>query len=117
LTNNNDGDIFIRPGRDWGFRSYYTTVTLIDAQQWYRMVFSVKMGESARYYLNGVLIDTKSSAADLGIDSDRASWPLDHVLLFGDESGEDNVFDVAEVAIWNKALTAGEIKSLGGAGN
>jgi hypothetical protein len=115
LTNNTDGDIFIRPAKDWGFRGNYTSVTLINAGQWYRMVFSVKLGESAKYYLNGVSIDTRTS--NLGTDVEVAAWPLEHILFFADNDGEDNVFDVGATAIWDRPLTAAEVTLLGGAGN
>jgi hypothetical protein len=117
LTNSNDGDLFIRTSGSWGFRGNYTELVLHKPQQWYRMLFSVRLGGPTGYYLDGVLIDTKVDALYLGIDSERVSWPLEYVLLFCDESGDENVFDIAEVAIWNRALTADEVKSLGGAGN
>jgi len=111
-TNDNDGDIFLRPSRDWGFRSEYTTNVLFEAGKWHRMVFTVKLGETVKYYLDGVLVDTRMSG-NFGIDSERASLPLEYVMLFADNDGDDNEFDLAETAIWDRALTEDEAKSLG----
>ncbi|MDR2140104.1 MAG: Ig-like domain-containing protein [Tannerella sp.] len=108
LSLGSDGDFFIRPGADWGIRGNYTDKTRFEANKWFRMVVTVKGGK-AKYYLNGKLIDEKEP----GVDS-HASWLPEGVLLFADEDGEDNEFDIASVAIWDKALGDGDIATLGG---
>jgi hypothetical protein len=103
-----DGDFFLRPGADWGIRGNYTDKTRLEAGKWYRMFVTVEDGK-AKYYLNGRLIDEKDPGA-----GSHASWLPEGVLLFADEDGEDNEFDVATVAIWDKALSEGDITNLGG---
>jgi hypothetical protein len=49
------------------------------------------------------------------VDDSRSS--LDSVLyFFGDNDGDDNEIDVAEVAIWDYALSEAEVAALGGVG-
>jgi hypothetical protein len=108
LNMGSDGDGFIRPGADWGIRGNYTDKTRFEANKWFRMVITVKAGK-ARYYLNGRFIDEKTPGAD-----GHASWLPEGVLLFADEDGEDNEFDIAGIAIWNNALGDGDVATLGG---
>jgi hypothetical protein len=107
LEMTSDGDGFIRPGADWGIRGNYTENVRFEAEKWYRMVITVASG-IASYYLNGVLVDTKYPSVD-----GHASWLPEAVFLFADNDGEDNEFDIATVAIWDKALNDGEVKLLG----
>jgi hypothetical protein len=108
LDMSSDGDGFIRPGADWGIRGNYTEKTPFEANKWLRMVITVKAGK-ARYYLNGTFIEEKEPGAD-----GHASWLPAGVLLFADEDGEDNEFDIAAVAIWDKALSDDNVATLGG---
>jgi hypothetical protein len=108
LNMTSDSDGFIRPGADWGIRGNYTENTRFEAGKWFRMIITVQDG-TAKYYLNGKLVDEKSPGAD-----GHASWLPEAVLLFADEDGEDNEFDIATVAIWDKALTDGDVTTLGG---
>ena len=109
LNMGSDGDFFFRPsGNDWGIRANYTDKSPYEANKWYRLVVTVKGGK-AKYYLNGKLIDEKEPGAD-----GHASWLREGVLLFADEDGEDNEFDIASVAIWDKALSDDDVTTLGG---
>jgi hypothetical protein len=108
LDMGSDGDGFIRPGADWGIRGNYTDKTRFEANKWYRMIITVKEGK-AKYYLNGKLVDEKEPGTD-----GHASWLPQGVLLFADEDGEDNEFDIAAVAIWDKTLGDADVTTLGG---
>lgn len=103
-----DGDGFIRPGADWGIRGNYTSKTPFEANKWFRMVITVDDGK-AKYYLNGKLIDEKEPGAD-----GHASLLPEGFLLFADEDGEDNEFDIASVGLWDKALSGDDVAGLGG---
>jgi hypothetical protein len=108
LDMSSDGDGFIRPGADWGIRGNYTDKTPFEANKWLRMVITVKAGK-ARYYLNGRFIEEKEPGAD-----GHTSWLPAGVLLFADEDGENNEFDIASIAVWDKALSDDNVSTLGG---
>lgn len=107
--NSTDGDCFLR---DTGFLGVAATgygSYEIKANEWYRLVVSVKNGVSYKYYLDGQLYHNGT------IQTVDGRFSLDKVLLiFADEDGEDNEIDCAELAIWDKALTGGQAKLLGG---
>ncbi|MDR1938289.1 MAG: Ig-like domain-containing protein [Tannerellaceae bacterium] len=109
LGMSSDSDGFIRPGADWGVRGSYTENTLFEANKWYQMVITLNNNGQLNYYLNGSLVDTK----EMPLNS-HAAWLTEAVLLFADEDGEDNEFDIATVAIWDRELTADEVSFLKG---
>jgi hypothetical protein len=81
--------------------------------EWYRLVISVHLGQSLKFYLNGELIFAGYNTEQDG----RLSWSKEGLLLFADDSGNDSDIDVSEVAIFNRALSDEEVFSLGSAGN
>ncbi|MBI1939727.1 MAG: T9SS type A sorting domain-containing protein [Ignavibacteriales bacterium] len=111
-ANSNDGDCFINPSEMIGVAATGYGSFSISPNEWYRLVVSVKNGVFYKYYLDGqLLLDGTVQAVD-------ERFALDDILLvFADEDGEDNEIDCAELAIWNQALTSGQIKSLGGYGH
>jgi hypothetical protein len=92
----------------------------IEDNIWYRVVITAKLGEGGFYnnYLNGELLVTNGGP---GIDDGRHSLDPSGVLFFsdalpeegGDGSLDDNDMYVAEIAIWDRALTAAEIAMIG----
>jgi hypothetical protein len=111
LTNNNDVDIFMRPNMTQiGIVGYYADLDQpVQGDKWYRLIISAKFGEGGYfiYYLNGKQIYKRQGPNFLesltALDSER-TWNKAGVLLFADEDGEDEVIDVAEVAIWDVAM-------------
>ncbi len=111
-ANTNDGDCFINPSGYIGVQSTGYSTRTVKANEWYRLVISVKNGSQYNYYLEGQLI---TNGFFQNIDG---RFALDTILLlFADDDGEDGEIDCAEIAIWNKALTTNEVKSLGGYGH
>jgi hypothetical protein len=98
LANGNDGDCFINKSAAIGSGSNYSTNDVVTAEKWYRLIISRNGEESLNYYLNGTQI--------FGGKTSDSRWTLqDAFLLCADEDGEDNEMDVAEVALWDVALT------------
>ena len=119
MTNSNDVDIFLRANMyQLGIGNVYCDLSAnpIQANVWYRLVICAKLGESLRYYLNGVEVFNHDGTGDAGIDSRLALDPTG-VLLFADEDGEDEEIHVAAAAMWNKALSAAEAAALGTVGS
>jgi hypothetical protein len=109
-----NADFFIR-GNDThaigGGVFSYSSSNPIEANRWYRLVVSVKVGETVKYYLDGVLLYTSTNVST--VDTFRASLRTDAVLFFHDDSGEDSELDVAEMAIWSETLDATRVGLLG----
>ncbi|MDR3262623.1 MAG: Ig-like domain-containing protein [Tannerella sp.] len=113
-ANSDDVDLFLRPnGYEFGIVGSYTNLNdagygPIVADKWYRMVLVVQLGGTTKYFLNGVNVGEKQLPIDNRIRMEKTN-----VLLFADEDGEDEIIDVAAVAIWDKALSDGQIRRLG----
>jgi hypothetical protein len=113
LSNNKDADIFVKQNGAVGLNANgggYSPAGSVSANTWYRYVLVVKAGQPWKEYLNGTLIYTASG--NTAVDS-RWSMETGGALLFADESNEDGDFNVAEIAVWNKALTPAQIANLG----
>lgn len=107
--NATDGDCFINDSGLIGVRATNYSTYIVNTNEWYRLVVSVRNGVFYKYYLDGQLIN------DGIVQEVDGRFSLDKVLLiFADEDGEDNEIDCAELAIWDKALTGGQVKVLGG---
>lgn len=110
LTNTGDAEIFVRSTNPAtigvGATGYNGNVT---AGEWHRLYLSFKPGD-VNFYLNGVQI-TNSTTSD-----SRFRLDLNGVILCGGPWGkkDDNEFDIAEISIWNGALTSNDIKELEG---
>lgn len=113
-TNGNDGEIFIHPdgdiGRNGGFGGYSSNIT--SANNWYRMVISIKNGETRAVYVNGELWKQGSAGS---LDDDYALTT--QLLIAADNDGEDAALKISTLAIWSEALTAENIVQLSNAGD
>jgi len=112
-TNANDGECFIRPntssepGRIGTATTGYTEDSIFP-NQWYRLVISVNLNHFYRYYLNGTLIldgDTQY------VDDRFALTP--RILFFADNNQEDDVIDIASVAIFDTCLSSSDVAKIG----
>lgn len=110
--NSTDGDCFINSSGNLGVRATgYTDYSLV-ANQWYRIIISVKNGQFYKYYIDGKL------ALEGAIQPIDGRFSLDNnFLIFADEDGEDNIIDCAELSIWDVALSASQIFEIGGYGH
>jgi len=111
-TNSNDGESFINPSGHIGVGATGYAGPVVGPGIWYRLVISVDNGSHYRYYINGDLLREGNPQR---IDARFAL--TDKILLFADENNEDNAISVSRVAIWERALSAAEVKALGYAGN
>ncbi len=116
-ANNDDGEVFIDPSGKIGVSATgYSSVTIVP-YKWYRLVISADLGSSFNYYLDGQLILAGSSQA---ADGRFALNPLsgnNSFLLFADDNGEDNEIFISSAAIFDRALTAIQVDSIGGYDN
>ncbi|HPB26057.1 MAG TPA: T9SS type A sorting domain-containing protein [Bacteroidales bacterium] len=108
-SNSNDGDVFFNPNSQLGISATGYTGFSIKANDWYRVVVTVDLGSSLRFYIDGKLVLNGVSQA---VDGTYSLDPT--VLFFADENGEDNMIYVAQVALFNTTLTAAEVRGLGG---
>lgn len=106
-----DGDYFKNTSGMLGTWALNYPTTPIAVDTWYRLVITVDLGSSFKTYINGALwFEHASQLVD-----DR--WSLDtYFYLFGDNDGDDGSIDVAEVAIWDHALTDVDVAALGSVG-
>lgn len=110
--NGNDGDAFIsQPGRVGVSATGYSYPRMLDAKTWYRLAIVVDNGDRYEIYADGILILDGSSQL---IDGRFSLDPT--VLFFADDNGEDGEMDVSRLAIYNEALSPGEVADLGGLG-
>jgi hypothetical protein len=112
LLNNNDGDFFVNTAGNTGVGAVGYSSYSITGNEWYRIVVSIRNGNSFTCYLDGFPV-LKGIAQPVD-----GRFSLDSLLLiFADENGEDGTIICAELAIWNLALTADQANELGGYGH
>ena len=106
-NNSNDGEFFINTAGRIGVGTTGYSETTATPNVWQRLVITVNIGVSGiKYYLDGNEIHSSNTT--------DSRFLLDEVmLLLGDEDGDDGEFDVAEVALWDVALSAEEVTALG----
>jgi hypothetical protein len=108
-NNDGDGDVFINKSGAVGLGGYSST--LVPQNTWSRIVVSVDVSaEIVSFYLDGLKIFDKSITSD----GDKTRYTLSDIFwVFLDDDNEDEAIDCAGLAIWNTALSAAEIGSLG----
>ncbi len=109
-ANSNDGDWFINQYGEMGVGAVgYTNYIFNRTDKWYRIAISVKNGVKYNYYSDGVKLLEGTAGS---IDGRFALGSK--FLLFADQNGEDGPIDVADVKLYSRALSDGEIEALGG---
>ncbi len=108
-TNSNDGDIFINPNSQIGVSATGYSGFSLKANEWYRVVITVDLGSSIRFFVDGKLVlDGISQAVD-------GRFSLDPTLLFfADDNGEDHQIIVSQIALFNSVLENNQVSSLAG---
>jgi len=115
LANNDDGDLFINTngtlGTVGGLGGY--TTNSVSAGTWNRVVLKVVNGQTngTSLWVNGSKWLTTTTTG--GVDGRYGLGS--QFLIFADEDGEDGILNVSNFAIWNSAISDGEITSLAGA--
>lgn len=111
-----DGDYFYSSSRGLGISSEgyvddNDPPRSILASTWHRLVLSIDHGTLRSTYVDGVLIGNHGAGT---VDNDR--WSLNTTFdLFSDNGGgEEAVIDVTAIRLYNVALSAAEIATLGG---
>jgi hypothetical protein len=108
-TNKNDASIFIGKTGNLGVSATGYTSQMIQPNTWNRAVVVVNNGSEYSIYLNGV------KGLDGYVQQVNGSYALQPTFLIAaDNSGEDNLINIARVMLYNKALTKDEAESLGG---
>jgi len=80
------------------------------AATWYRVVMVVKNGTDRSLYVNG----SRWYDGNAGVVDDSYALDPAGFLAFADDNGEADTIDVTTLAVWNHALTNGELLVLGG---
>lgn len=113
--NDNDGDLFTNGSGHVGVGATGYSANAVPAGEWHRLVASVKSGEFINFYLDGNLIHSLDaggkSLADFPVDGHRFVLE-DKIVFLGDEDGEDADIDVSEIALWDQALSADQVRKL-----
>ncbi|MCD6347419.1 MAG: metallophosphoesterase [Bacteroidales bacterium] len=112
MSNSNDGEVFINPAGHVGITGTGYSYCTLSANEWYRLVISVDLGNTFNYYIDGELIHEGNNQS---IDGRYSLDPFFH--WFRDDNAEDNEFDIAAAAIFDCPLTAAEAAQLGGYGH
>ncbi|MDR3268584.1 MAG: Ig-like domain-containing protein [Tannerella sp.] len=124
-----DGGIFLRQ-REGSYQAgvgAYPVLTNVelpanegDMSRWFRLIVVKESNKNLYFYVDGVRIESEASwgAGNEG----RVSLPVGAPIYFfadagGDSSDDDYPFPCAAIALWDRALTAGEIQTLGGIGH
>ena len=125
-TNVNDGDFFISPGNTIGLSDIGYSTESLAAENWYRIGFSADLGSEletggsfATVFTDSAGNSTQVSHLSQGLDGRHSLYPIDNgniVKLFADESGEDNLLVVSNVAIYDSALSGANMIALGAPG-
>lgn len=110
LANTLDAEIFIRsaiPPTIGVGATGYAGGGLIEAGKWHRLYLSFKPGD-VKFFIDGQLFNS-STTSDA-----RFRMSTDGVILCGGPwtKKDDNEFDIAEISIWNGALTLDNVKEL-----
>ena len=112
VSNSNDGDFFINPSGSIGVAAVSYSAYSINANEWYRLVISVKNGNHFTCYLDGQLLMIGN------IQEVDGRFSIENMLLiFADDDGEDGEIYCSELAIWDQALNTEQVAELGGFGH
>ncbi|MDD4193252.1 MAG: Ig-like domain-containing protein [Mangrovibacterium sp.] len=112
LDNSQDQDLAIKRAGNIGLGGIgYSGNGTVTPGKWYRVVLAVKAGSSVTIYVNGSKVHD-GSIASAPVDGRHSLLP-EGVLFFSDEDGDDSTIDASAVAIWDRQLTAAEVKTLG----
>lgn len=108
-TNTSDAELLANTSGKIGSSVTGFTPDVIEANNWYRMVVTVKNNDFFRVYINGeIWLETDGQPLD-----GRFAFSS-NLLLFADDDGGDGTIFCSEISIWEVALTDQEVAELGG---
>lgn len=112
LANSDDGEIFIRNSRPPTIgvgATGYAGSGMIEVGKWHRVYLSFKPGD-VKFFIDG------TQFLSSGTSDARFRINLNGLILCGGpwSKKDDNEFDIAEISIWNGALTLEDIKEIEG---
>jgi hypothetical protein len=110
LERSGDATIWINGSGAIGVGATNYSGSVITVNTWNRVIIT-RTASTINYYCNGTMAKT-SATTDNRFNLDPAG-----VLFFADCCSYDGDIDVAEVAIWDRELSAEEVARLGVAGN
>jgi hypothetical protein len=111
-NNDGDADVFIAKDATLGLGSYSSEK--LKANTWHRVVVTVDIPNNmVIFYLDGINVKEKPITSD----GDISRYTLHELFwIFLDDGTEDEAIDFAGLAIWDVALSAGEVADLETAG-
>lgn len=112
-ANSNDGEVFISTSGNIGVSSTGYTGYSVQPNTWHRLVISVDLGNSFKYYIDGQLI---LNGTNQTVDG-RFSLELAALLFFADDNAEDNLINISQIALFNLPLSDNEVLLMGGFGS
>lgn len=112
LDNSKDQDFAIKSSGSFGIGDLgYSSSGSLTKGKWHRVVLAAKAGSSFSYYVDGSKV-YEGNAAKGPVDG-RFSLLPEGVLFFSDDDGDDSTIDASAIAVWDRQLTADEVKKLG----
>ncbi|WP_430816747.1 metallophosphoesterase [Carboxylicivirga sp. RSCT41] len=107
--NDEDAELYIRyPQGTFGYSATKYSYTKVGINVWYRLIMVVDNGTEYSLYLDGKKI---LSGKVQEVDSNYSLRP--ELLLFVDNKNQDDWIDIAQVSLYNKALTEKDIEAIG----
>lgn len=112
LSNFDDAEIYVRnsvPPTIGVTPTGYGGSGLVEVEKWHRLYLSFKPGD-VKFFIDGKLFQTSTTT------DTRFRMDLSGLILCGGPwaKKDDNEFDIAEISIWNGALTQEDINELEG---
>jgi hypothetical protein len=106
FDNNDDGDVFIHPSGGLGVGAIGYSNPVPNDKDWHRLLI-VRSATVIKFFLDGALL----REAAISLDDRFAIDPAGAVLI-GDNDGEDNEMDIAEIGFWRVAFSDDQAKAL-----
>ena len=127
-ANSNDGDMFFQVSSgasgNFGINGDYGVTNSAFLNAWHRVVMTVDLTKNTNtmnIYLDGNLANSVDIAG--GVDGRFALYTTgdgdtdgDHMWLLMDENGDNGAGSLSQVAYWDTALSANDVRGLGGVG-
>lgn len=111
-SSNNNGELFISPNGELSINGYWNSAnTNMTLNKWHRVIYSVKLDEFIKIYLDGKLIKTVSTGASW-IDGIYALRPELHLFKDDNSWNDRNNVYVSEIIVWGFALNDMEAERL-----
>jgi hypothetical protein len=102
ITPSGDADFFIRENGNVGVGALGYKGPALEVNKWYCLVM-LRHNNVFNSYVNGVLYHDN-------VDGSNERFNLSEAFLISqDDDGEDNIIDIAEVAVWKTSLSPDEI--------